>query len=134
MRLSAKFGIAAAVFAVACAVTVALAQGQGIKRTVLQRQDVAGAEQKECVLAMAEIEPGANVGKHFHPGFEVAYIAQGELDLMVDGEPAKHLKTGDSYRIEAKKPHDAKSTGSTPTKVIVTYVVEKGQPLATPVK
>lgn len=134
MRLVARWASGAAVLAVSCAVSVALAQAPGIKRTVLQRQDVAGAEQKECVFAMAEIEAGANVGKHFHPGFEVAYIAQGSLDLMVDGEPTKHLAAGDSYRIDVRKPHDAKNTGSTPTKVIVTYVVEKGQPLATPVK
>lgn len=134
MRLASRSGIAVAAVVLACAATVALAQSQGIKRTVLQKQDVTGAEQKECVLAMAEIAAGASVGKHYHPGFEVAYIAQGELDLMVDGEPTKHLKAGDSYRIEAKKPHDGKNTGSTPTKVIVTYVVEKGQPLATPVK
>jgi quercetin dioxygenase-like cupin family protein len=126
---------AAAVWAfLASTATVALAQAQGIKRTVLQRQDLAGAEQKECVLATAEIEAGANVGKHFHPGLEVAYVAEGTLDLIVDGEPTKHLKAGDSYRIDARKPHDAKATGSSPTKVVATYVVEKGQPLATPVK
>jgi quercetin dioxygenase-like cupin family protein len=134
MSLMTRCRTAATVLAVGCAATAALAQAQGIKRTVLQRQDLAGAEQKECVLASAEIEPGANVGKHFHPGLEVAYIAEGALDLMVDGEQTKHLKAGDSYRIDVRKPHDARNTGSTPTKVVVTYVVEKGQPLATPVK
>lgn len=134
MRLARKSGVVAAAIAAACAATVALAQAQGIKRTVLQRSDVTGTESKEAVLAMAEIAPGAAVGKHFHPGFEVAYIAEGELELVVDGEPTRHLKAGDSYHIAARKPHDGKNTGSTPAKVIVTYVVEKGQPLATPVK
>ena len=131
MRVPVK-GIAAA--AVAAAAALALAQAQGIKRTILQRADVTGSESKECVFAMAEISPGATVGKHIHPGFEVAYVAQGELDLMVDGEPTKHLKAGDSYQIDVRKPHDGRNTGTTPAKVIVTYVVEKGQPLAQPVK
>jgi quercetin dioxygenase-like cupin family protein len=122
------------VLAMACVVTVAMAQATGIKRTVLQRQDVTGPEEKECVFAMADIEPGANVGKHYHPGVEMAYVAQGALDLMVEGEPVRHLQAGDSYRIEVRRPHDARNVGDTPTKVVVTYLVEKGQPLATPVK
>lgn len=134
MRIATRWAASAAALAAALAVTTAVAQSTGIKRTVLQRQDVTGAEPKECVFATADIEPGATVGKHYHPGFEVAYVAQGELELMVDGEPARHLKAGDSYRVEARKPHDAKNTGSTATRVVVSYVVEKGQPLATPVK
>jgi quercetin dioxygenase-like cupin family protein len=134
MRLPSRLGIATAGIIAACAGAVALAQAQGIRRTVLQRSDVTGPEQKECVLATAEIEAGAAVGKHYHPGFEVAYVAQGELDLMVDGEPVRHLKAGDSYHVAVRKPHDARNPGSTPTKVVVSYVVEKGQPLATPVK
>jgi quercetin dioxygenase-like cupin family protein len=134
MRLAARWGTAAAVLALACAVTVAVAQAPGIKRTVLQRQDVTGPEEKECVFATADIEPGVTIGKHYHPGHELAYVAQGELDLMVEGEPVRHLKAGDTYRIEVRKPHDAKNVGSTPTRVVVTYLVEKGQPLTTPVK
>jgi quercetin dioxygenase-like cupin family protein len=132
MSTPRKIGIVSGVVALAFGASVAMAQG--VKRTVLQRVDVTGSEAKECVFASAEIAPGANVGKHFHPGFEVAYVAQGEIDLLVDGEPTQHLKTGDSYRIDARKPHDAKNTGTTPVKVVVSYVVEKGQPLATPVK
>jgi quercetin dioxygenase-like cupin family protein len=133
MRTATRWVASAAALAAAFAVTAA-AQGTGIKRTVLQRQDVTGAEPKECVFATADIEPGATVGKHWHPGFEVAYLAQGELELLVDGEPPRQLKPGDSYRIEARRPHDARNTGSTPARVVVSYVVEKGQPLATPVK
>ena len=124
--------LAACALAIPCA--VALAQATGIKRTVLQRSDVSGPEQKECVLASAEIEPGASIGKHRHPGFEVGYVAQGEMDLMVEGEPPKHLKAGDSYAIATRVPHDGQNTGAAPAKVIVTYVVEKGKPLAEPVK
>ena len=127
-------GLVAAASIALCVGGAALAQAQGIKRNILQRSDVAGTEAKEAVLATAEIEPGAAVGKHLHAGFEIAYIVQGELDLIVEGEPVRHLKAGDSYQIAARKPHDGKNTGTTPAKVVVTYVVEKGQPLATPVK
>jgi quercetin dioxygenase-like cupin family protein len=133
MRTWRRAWTVAAAIGVACA-TVALAQPSGIKRTVLQRSDVSGAEPRECVLATAEVEPGATIGKHFHPGLEVGYVTSGELDLIVDGEPTRRLRAGESYQIAARKPHDGKNVGSEPARVIVTYVVEKGKPLATPVK
>jgi quercetin dioxygenase-like cupin family protein len=132
MRSRARIGILFCVL-LAAALSPAVAGAQ-VKRTVLQRVDVGGGEPKECVFATAEIQPGATVGKHFHHGFEVAYVAQGELDLMVEGEEKKHFKAGDTYRVDAGKPHDAKNTGSTPAVVVVSYVVEKGKPLAEPVK
>src|SRR5512143_3959940 len=126
--------VAAGIAAAALAGGVALAQAQGIRRTVLQRTDVPGGEPKECVLAAAEVGPGATIGKHIAPGLEVGYVERGELDLVVEGEPVRHLAAGESYHVAARRPHDGKNTGSTPARVIVTYVVEKGQPLATPVK
>lgn len=41
------------------------------------------------------------------------------------------MKTGDSYQIPPGAVHDAK-TGPQGAKVIATYVVEKGKPLASP--
>jgi quercetin dioxygenase-like cupin family protein len=125
-------GIAAG--ALALAVSVALAQGQGIKRNLLQRVDIVGHEPKECVLGSAELAPGASIGKHFHHGFEVGTVIEGEGDLMIEGEPTRHLKPGDSYQVEARKPHDARNPGSVPFKIVATWVVEKGKPLAEPVK
>jgi len=38
----------------------------------------------------------------------------------------------ESYAIPAGKVHDAKGVGDKPVKVLATYLVEKGKPLATP--
>ena len=50
---------------------------------------------------------------------------------MIDDQPDKPLRAGDSYQIPAGAIHDAKS-GPKGAKVIATYVVEKGKPLASP--
>jgi hypothetical protein len=52
--------------------------------------------------------------------------------LEVDGQTPISLVAGDTYHIEAERIHDAKATGSTPAKVLAIWIVEKGQPLATP--
>ncbi len=120
----------AALFAIAAAAASLAQSPAGIKRTILQRADV--ADNREVVLAIAEIAPGHAIGRHTHPGVETGYVIEGESVLEVDGEGAKTLRAGDSYLIPAGRPHDARATGSSPVKVLATYVVEKGQPFAKP--
>jgi quercetin dioxygenase-like cupin family protein len=127
-------GLALGALAAASALTIALAQAQGIKRTLLQKVDVVGPEQKECVLGSAELAPGTSAGKHIHHGFEVGYVVEGEGELTVDGQAPQRLKAGDSYRVDARKPHDVKNAGTSLFKIVASWVVEKGKPLAEPVK
>jgi len=101
-----------------------------IKRIPLQKFEVPGAGY-ETVIGIAEIAPNVNIGRHTHPGVEAGYVIEGELALMVAGQPDKPLKAGDSYQMPPGAVHDAKS-GPQGAKVLATYVVEKGKPLATP--
>jgi len=105
-------------------------QTANIKRTPLQKFDVPGTNY-ETVIGMAEIVPNVNIGKHTHPGPESGYMLDGDMTLLVDGQPPLALKAGESYKIPPGAVHDAK-TGAKGAKVIATYVVEKGKPLATP--
>jgi quercetin dioxygenase-like cupin family protein len=107
-------------------------QTQTIKRTPLQKFDVPGTAY-ETVIGIAEITPNAMIGRHTHPGPESGYMLDGEMVLMIDGQPEKTLRAGDSYQIPAGAVHDGKS-GPKGAKVIATYVVEKGKPLASPAK
>ena len=107
------------------------AQAPGIKRTLLQKSEIPG-ENREVILGIAEIAPGAAAGRHTHPGIETGYILEGSAQLEVEGEAPRVLKAGDSYTIPVGKIHDARTVGTEPVKVLATYVVEKGKPLATP--
>jgi quercetin dioxygenase-like cupin family protein len=118
-----------ALAAVACAASLALAQAPAIKRTLLQRGDA--TPEREVVLAMAEIASGGATGRHTHPGVETGYILEGTTILSIEGEPVRTLHVGDTYIIPAGRVHDARADGGT-AKVLATYVVEKGKPLASP--
>ena len=111
---------------------VAFAQVPAIKRTLLQRGDVPAEGTREVVLALAEIAGGGSTGRHYHNGPESGYVLEGATTLEIDGEAPKALKAGDSYFIAAGKIHDAKVHGGAAAKVLATYVVEKGKPLAIP--
>lgn len=104
-------------------------QSTTIKRTPLQKFDVPGTNY-ETVIGMAEIVPNVNVGRHTHPGPD-GYMVEGEFVLYVEGQPEKTVKASQSYQIPPGAIHDAK-TGPSGAKVVATYVVEKGKPLASP--
>ena len=129
MKTNARRTLALFVLA-ALTVAVAVAQAPGIKRTLLQRSDV--SSDREVILGVAEIAPGGAAGRHTHFGVETGYVLEGAASIEIEGETPKLLRAGDSYLIPAGKVHDAKTVGDVPTKVLATYVVEKGKPLATP--
>jgi quercetin dioxygenase-like cupin family protein len=108
-------------------------QQTGFKRTVVQQGDLS-APGREVVQAIAEIQPGGQSGRHTHPGEEVAYILEGTIELETQGKPAVSKKAGDAFLVPAGTVHNAKNTGKTVAKVLGTYIVEKGKPLATPVQ
>ena len=101
-----------------------------IKRTLLQRADL--GDGKEVVLGLAEISPGGSTGKHTHFGTETGFVIEGGATLEIEGEATRTLNAGDSYVIPSGKVHNATANTAAATKVIATYIVEKGKPLATP--
>jgi quercetin dioxygenase-like cupin family protein len=112
---------------------LALAQQGAFSRKILQDKDLSIPNQ-HVVQAHAEFGPGAASGRHTHPGDEILYILEGELVVEVDGKPTTTLKAGDFAFIPAGVVHEGKNTSSGSAKVLATYVLEKGKPVATPAK
>jgi quercetin dioxygenase-like cupin family protein len=106
-------------------------QNPGIQRTIVHKADMS-IPGREAVIARVEVAPGARAGRHTHPGEEISYVAEGEGEILVEGQPARKVKAGDGFVIPAGARHDAHNTGSVPLKLVAIYVVEKGKPLATP--
>jgi quercetin dioxygenase-like cupin family protein len=104
-----------------------------VKRTIISKIDVPGSNY-EVITAMLEIAPGFKAGRHFHPGIVNGYVTEGQFWLAIDGQPEKTITAGQSAEIPNKAVHNEGAAGTTPVKAIVTYVVEKGQPLVIPVK
>ena len=113
-------------------VLTATAQDAGIKRTILQRADV--NEKQEAVMGVAELAKGASAGRHTHHGVESSFIAEGEIELRIEGESPRRLVAGQSFQIPLGKVHDATNVGNSPVKILAVYVVEKGKPLSVAVK
>lgn len=103
----------------------------GLTRALVGRADVS-VPGREAVIARVEVASGAKAGRHTHPGDEISYIMEGEALLLVDGQPPRRVKAGESFVIPAGVVHDAHNDTKAPVKLVGVYVVEKGKPLATP--
>lgn len=110
-------------------VRILTAQQEPVKRQVLQKVDLGD---KEGVMYVAELAPGAATGKHLHPGPETVYVLQGSGTLEMEGHPALTFKAGESFAIPGKHIHEAKNaSASDHWKLLVFLAGEKGQPIAT---
>ncbi|HEV8396745.1 MAG TPA: cupin domain-containing protein [Vicinamibacterales bacterium] len=123
MRVAGTVGIV-----VLLGASVAIGQ---IKRTVLQQKDLSIAG-REVVTARADFPAGGATGLHTHPGDEISYVAEGSVEIVIDGASTTY-KAGEAFHVPAGKVHDAKAVGG-PAVVIANYVIEKGKPATTPVK
>jgi quercetin dioxygenase-like cupin family protein len=106
------------------------AQNVGLKRAIITRTD-GPMDGYETVNARVDLDPGAIVARHTHPGIESSYVVDGALELSVDGQGTRTFKAGDGFQVPPRVPHSGKG-GDKPTTLAVTYVVEKGKPLASP--
>ena len=127
MRTGAVKIVVVGVAAAVCAVTLS-AQ---IKRTVLQQVDTS-IPGREVVTARADFPAGGSTGMHTHPGDEISFVAEGSVEIVMDGA-SKIYRKGEAFNIIGGKVHDAKAVDG-PATVIANYVIEKGKPATTPVK
>ena len=103
-------------------------------RTIFERHDQSGVPGKEIVIGSAMLPAGTAIGYHTHPGDEAGYVLKGTLILKTRGQPDRVLKAGDSFFNPRGAVHSiAAAPGDEGATAVSAWIVDKGQPLATPV-
>ena len=130
-----------AVIALGVVAYMAPASGQADKRTgddlarKLARREVQRSPlsipSREMVQVETLIPPGVESGWHVHPGEEVGYIIAGQVEMRVQGRATVVLRPGDGFLIPPRTTHNARDLGPETGKMLSTYIVETGQPIAT---
>ena len=117
--------------------TEASAQGNppaaagGLNRKLLSKMD-GPSPGYETLIMDVEIDAGFVVGRHTHPGIESSYVLEGGFELPIQGQETRMLKAGDSFQVPPNTPHAGGKAGTTKSRILVNYIVEKGKPLASP--
>jgi len=86
----------------------------------------------EVVQATVDVPNGVRSGRHTHPGEEVGAMPEGTIILAVEGKPQRTLKAGDAFFVEQTRIHEIINKRGALAKLLATYTVAKGKPLATP--
>ena len=86
---------------------------------------------REIVQVETLIPAGVESGWHAHPGEEVGYIIAGQVEMMVQGRATVVLHPGDGFLIPPRTPHNARDLGPETGRMLSTYIVETGHPIAT---
>ena len=97
--------------------------------TVLHGVIEPGREADLCVVDA----PIGSVGKTARDALRAGDLC-GISMVLIDGQPARTVHAGESVVIPAGTVHDAHNATDAPARLVAVYVVEKGQPLATPVQ
>src|SRR5947209_19508140 len=104
-----------------CALAVTLALGiavgagmtgfvnamQHVKVKELYKADLVTSDGKEASMFLAELAPGANMGKHYHPGDAFGDVREAPMLLEIAGKQPVARNRGQSRRLPARPPHDA---------------------------
>jgi quercetin dioxygenase-like cupin family protein len=101
-----------------------------LARREIQRAQLSIAG-REMVQVETLIPAGVESGWHIHPGEEVGYIVEGQVEMMVRGRATVVLQPGQGFLIPPRVPHNARDLGPETGRMLSTYLVDTGQPIAT---
>ena len=103
--------------------------------SALQRTEVQHSSSsipgRDIVQVLTEIPEGVESGWHFHPGEEVGFILSGTVQMQIRGRDTLILNAGDGFLIAPRTPHNALDLGPGTGRMLSTYIVESGEPVAT---
>ena len=101
-----------------------------LKRTEIQHAS-SSISGREIVQTLTEIPAGVESGWHQHPGEEVGYIVAGTVEMRIEGRDTLTLHAGEGFLIPPRTPHNALDLGPETGRMLSTYIVEAGEPIAT---
>jgi quercetin dioxygenase-like cupin family protein len=73
-----------------------------------------------------DLGPGQASGWHKHPGYEIAYVLSGAVNVQIGSSPIRHVGQGETFEIERGVVHNVTNASSTDTAaLLITYLKDK---------
>lgn len=83
---------------------------------------------REVVVSYVELPPDTTLERHWHPGEEFHYYLEGEVEIVIDGEPSIFGTPGTVGQVPFRKTHTA-ITGDRGATILVFRVHTAGKPV-----
>ena len=78
-----------------------------------------------------EFAAGDSSGWHTHPGVELGIVVTGEFELRLADGTARRFGPGQSFSVPRGAIHNGVNVAPGPSRLAITYVYDKGQPVRT---
>jgi quercetin dioxygenase-like cupin family protein len=111
----------------------AFAQTAEPHRMVLKTADLTGTD-KEIIIAVLEVPPGAFIARHSHPGEEAVYVLEGAKLQTPDGKEIDRPAGQAGVNVRDVPHAGYKVIGDKALKLLTVHIVDKGKPMTVPVK
>jgi quercetin dioxygenase-like cupin family protein len=109
----------------------AFAQTGQPNRTVLKAADLTGTD-KEIIIAVLEVPPGAFIARHTHPGEEAVYVLEGATLQTPDGKEIVRPAGQAGVNVRDVPHAGYKVIGDKVLKLLTVHIVDKGKPMTVP--
>jgi quercetin dioxygenase-like cupin family protein len=128
MRREARLGFVLVVFV--AGVLVGQASGQAKPRMWADRMlDVVTDELPRKARVVANLnhwEPGADTGRHSHPGPTVFVLLEGELEETLGDGRTRILRAGQGFWNPPRTTHSVRSVGGRPARALAIHIDPAG--------
>ena len=128
LRLAAAASI---VLASSLSTPAAFAQTAEPNRTVLKTADLTGTD-KEIIIAVLDVPPGALIARHTHPGEEAVYVLEGATLQTPDGKEVVRPAGQAGVNVRDVPHAGYKVVGDKTLKLLTVHIVDKGKPMTVP--
>jgi quercetin dioxygenase-like cupin family protein len=126
--------ITGAVLLIIVATAQLIAQRQGVSLPAPFQETDISVPGHEAVTGIVDFASGATTGRHLHGGEMVGYLVSGSVVLEQDGVAPRVLNAGDSFIIPARIIHTHTNRGQSAARMFITYIIDKGKAVTTPIR
>jgi quercetin dioxygenase-like cupin family protein len=106
-----------------------LTKPPSITRKVVGQQEVGDFV---LTVAVVDVPVGGREGRHRHDGILIGLVEEGVLSMDHEPTGVRDYKPGETFYIPEGQIHEGFNRGTVPTKVVGSFVIRKGQPMAVP--
>lgn len=85
-------------------------------------------DRPEVTVAVLEIAPGGEVGRHMHVNSGFVYVLEGPVVVEMENGAPHEIQSGQAFVEATNTWHNAKNAGSAPVKLLIVWPGEAGKP------
>jgi quercetin dioxygenase-like cupin family protein len=83
---------------------------------------------QQVVVLTREFPVGGSSGWHQHPGIEIGHVLSGVTEMHTEGVTRRYT-AGETFVVPREVAHNGINVGQEPTRIAITYLVDKDAPL-----